>query len=293
MSLESTEEGKEDIVYVDLTKYDGPLPPPPDYGLTDKQYERIKEIGKSKPLRGKWVWGLPLLALVFPSNLYSSFWPIGWFMNLLGYVFPILHVVRDIYANGQMAQVVIGVTLLGAVVYMPYNLKWFIYGVRTKLNLTRYSFFMYQQRNGYGGGAFRSPRSWRQIIVFFLPVAIILFLWVFACDVIGYVAIYVFQDPVVSVANWNLAFGGVLSGAGWLHGAIYSYVASGRPSGFALSKFGVLVQAYGVLVFFVAGISFPMIVYQFHSVGGILRWKSQLAIEEAYLTDKQVSKRKK
>lgn len=286
-------EDSNDIVYIDLTQYDGPLPPPPDYGLTSEQYEKLKGIKKAKPLRGLWIWALPLLAFVLPNNVCSVFKPLGWFMSLLGYVFPVLHIVRDVYSNGQMVQVVFGSALLGAAVYMPYNLRWFVYEVRARLNLSRYSMLMFQRRNGYGGGAFRSPLSWRKIIVFFTPVALVLFLWMVACDVIGYVAIYALHVPETAIANWYLGLGGVLSGAGWFHGVIYSYVSSSRPDGFPLSRFGVLIQTYELLIFCLAGFAFPLAVYQFHSVGGILRWKRQLAREEAYLTDKLSKDKKK
>jgi hypothetical protein len=291
MSMGPEVEDQDDIVYVDLTQYDGPFPPPPDYGLTNEQYTKFKEIKKTKPLRGLWVWGLPLLAFVLPNDICSVFKPLGWFVNLLGYVFPVLHVVRDTYSNGQMVQVVFGATLLGVAVYMPCNLSRAIYELRARLNLSRYSMFMVQQRIGYGPGF--SPRSWRQLMVFFIPVSFIILLYVSACDVMGYFAIYVLHTPEASIANWHLWLGGVLSGAGWLHGFVYSYVASNRPAGFALSRLGVLIQAYTLLGAFLVVVGFPLIVYQFHAVGGILRWKRQLAREEAYFTDKQSKKRKK
>jgi hypothetical protein len=283
MSIESKEVDQDDIVYIDLTQYDGPLPPPPDYGLTSKQYEKIKNIRKSRPLRGLWVWALPLLAFVLPNDVCSVFKPLGWFMNLLGYVFPVLHVVRDTYSNGQVAQVVFGLTLLFAAVYMPCNMKTIIYRGRVSLNMSRYSLFMFQHRNERGYGVFKSPKSWRQLIVFFVPLAVILFVWMVFCDVIGYVAIYFLHDSLISVANWSLPFGGIVSGSGWMHGFIYSYVSSNRPAGFGMSRFGLLIQAYLLLISLVAEFAFPLIVYQFHSIGGILRWKKQMLREEEYV----------
>lgn len=289
MSNKADAESRDDIAYIDLTNYDGPWPPPRDYGLTEEQYEKLDTLRQSRPFRGRYVWLLPLLALVIPNDIYSMVPPLAWLIHVLEYVFPVLRVVGHASSDGEVAQSVFGLALLGALLYMPYNLKGLAWRMRTGLNLNRYSFLMIAFRPRSSPRL--SPRSYRQAIVWFWPLVALIFAWLIISELAGYVAIYLLEIPVLSVAHWNMGFG-IASGCGWLHNVAHAHVSSSGRANFFGSRVSVVKDAYVELLFFITEFAVLVIIYQFHSIGGLLRWKKQLVMEDKHIT-KMLRERKK
>jgi hypothetical protein len=279
MSIESKVEGQDDIVYVDLTQYDGPWPPPRNYGLTAEQDEKLKSMRRWPRLRGKYTWFIPFLVFLIPDDIYSLLPPLGWLMHLESYIFPVMRVAKHVYANGDKVQLVFGITLIATFLYMPYNMRLLYRALRRRLNMSRCSVILISAR-----ASGNSPKTLRQTLLWIGPIVLIVLFYYIFCDAFGYVAHYGFGVPLLVMARWNLGIGGLISGAGWLSGAIHSYVTSGRSQGLAASDVGILMQAYLLRVSLVVEVFMLLYLRVFHVTGGILRWRRQLIEEERYLT---------
>ncbi len=276
------------IADIDLTQYKGPWPPPADYGLTQEQFDHLQEATKS--YSGKFVFFLPILAFILPNNLYELFPPLGWIMRGLSYLFPVMRVVGDSYPNGGMAQTVFGVSIIGILAVLPSGVRRFISITRKYQNCSKYSLIMFSLRRSAGNLNNFSPKGLRQLLSWGYPIAFFVLIWIFVCDVIGYAQLYLIGKPLLEIAQTHAVFGGILSGLGWFHGAIYSYTADNRPQGMGISHLGIFLQALGIQMFLLGEVGF------FAAIGTFLKdfgkWRGGLKREEPYLTKLYLQSRK-
>lgn len=277
------------VVYIDLTKYDGDWPPPRDYGLSKAQWERYKSNQKIQPFRmGLFVWLFPLLTFVLPANVLSDVAPLRWFVDLMGYIFPVIQAAGLSTANGQILQLTLALILFGILVYAPYDLNHYSKVMNYGMNLSRYSFLM---RIARSGAVQMSPKGYRQLFNWMHPLAMLIFAWIIGCDIAGYVALYLLHIPISTIANWHLGTGGIISGAGWIHGVVHSYVSSDRPKGFSTSRMGMMLEAFGVESFVAVELIMATYSYKLHQIGGFLTWRRQLIRESKHFEQLKKEKR--
>lgn len=270
----------DDIVEVDLTQYNGAWPVPQDYGLTEQQFENLK-LSNQRKYRFKFIWLLPLLVFVLPNNPFQTIPGLKWIIHLLSYIFPLLQVIKKYYPNAPLAETVIAFSVLGLVLAFPLGLKLLISKTKSAMNYSHWSLYMFSiRRNGYLQG---SPRHFKLLIKYVWPVAIFIMGWYIACDVIGYIKFYFLEGSLQSYATAHTFTGGIISGFGWFHGLIFSFVHNDRPNGFAFSTLGIAIQASLIQVSLLVEISFPILFYFFFS-NGLGKWLSSLAREEPHLT---------